>query len=161
MAGKEKCRILKQIRQRIADENEIPYRTRECTHTGECSGTCPFCESEVRYLESQLKKRASLGKKIRLAAICAGMAVSVAGCTVADPIQDQITGMLVPEPTEHIEVLSGEVAWPEPEATEESKPLPTATSEPASRIMPTERPTQVYVVDELSGYVPYEPGAES
>ena len=60
MLGKEKCRILKEIRQRIADENEIPYVTRECRHQGDCRGTCPRCESELRYLESQLAARAAL-----------------------------------------------------------------------------------------------------
>ena len=58
MLGKEKCRILKQIRQRIADENDIPYVTRECTFRGECKGTCPRCESELRYLERELALRA-------------------------------------------------------------------------------------------------------
>ena len=64
MLGKQKCKILKEIRQKIADENDIPYVTRECTHQGNCSGTCPRCESELRYLENQLQIRSSLGKKI-------------------------------------------------------------------------------------------------
>ena len=71
MLGKEKCRILKQIRQRIADENDIPYVTRECGFQGECRGTCPRCESELRYLERQLALRASLGKRVAVAALCA------------------------------------------------------------------------------------------
>ena len=54
MLGKEKCRILKEIRQRIADENDIPWVTQECTHKGSCRGTCPKCESELRELERQL-----------------------------------------------------------------------------------------------------------
>ena len=29
MLGKAKCKILKEIRQKIADENDIPYVTRE------------------------------------------------------------------------------------------------------------------------------------
>ena len=65
MLGKEKCRILKEIRQKIADENEIPYVTRECGFRGECRGTCPRCESELRYLESQLAARAALGKRVK------------------------------------------------------------------------------------------------
>ena len=71
MLGKEKCRILKQIRQRIADENDIPYVTRECTYQGDCLGTCPKCESELRYLEQELAKREARGKKIAVAALCA------------------------------------------------------------------------------------------
>lgn len=80
MIGKSKCRILKEIRQRIADENEIPYVTQECHFKGECSGTCPRCESELRYLEQQLSLRASMGKRVAVAALCAGMALSAAGC---------------------------------------------------------------------------------
>ena len=81
MLGKQKCKILKQIRQRIADENDIPYVTRECTHQGACRGTCPRCESELRYLEEQLALRASVGKRVAVAALCAGMVFSAAGCT--------------------------------------------------------------------------------
>ena len=47
MLGKKKCRILKEIRQKIADENDIPYVTHECKFQGECKGTCPRCESEL------------------------------------------------------------------------------------------------------------------
>ena len=50
MFGKKKCKILKEIRKKIAEENDIPYVTRECTHKGECSGTCPRCEQELREL---------------------------------------------------------------------------------------------------------------
>ena len=80
MLGKQKCKILKEIRQRIADENEIPYVTHECRYQGECSGTCPRCESELRYLEQQLSLRASMGKRVAVTALCAGMALSTAGC---------------------------------------------------------------------------------
>ena len=58
MRGKQKCRILKDIRRRIAEENDIPFVTRECGFQGECRGTCPRCESELRYLEQQLERRA-------------------------------------------------------------------------------------------------------
>ena len=36
---------------RIAHENGIPLEQRKCTYQGECSGTCPFCEAELHYLE--------------------------------------------------------------------------------------------------------------
>lgn len=82
MLGKKKCRILKEIRQKIADENDIPYVTHECRFQGECRGTCPRCENELRYLEKQLAARAATGKRIAIAALCAGMTLSMAGCTV-------------------------------------------------------------------------------
>ena len=68
MRGKQKCKILKEIRQRVADENDIPYVTRECSFQGECTGTCPRCESELRYLEQQLENRRRLGKRVSVAA---------------------------------------------------------------------------------------------
>ena len=51
MSGKEKCRILKEIRRRIAEENDIALVTRECSYQGECRGSCPRCEAELRALE--------------------------------------------------------------------------------------------------------------
>ena len=81
MLGKQKCKILKEIRKKIADENDIPFVTEECTHKGNCRGTCPKCESELRYLEQQLEKRQRLGKRVAVAALCAGMAMGTAGCS--------------------------------------------------------------------------------
>lgn len=99
MLGKKKCRILKEIRQRIADENEIPWVTRECTHRGECRGTCPRCESELRELERQLAARQAAGKRVAVAALCTGLAFSSVGCTrtvVARPDPGEIAGMIAP-----------------------------------------------------------------
>ena len=80
MTGKEKCKYLKEIRQRIADDNSIAYVTEECTHKGECRGTCPKCESELRYLERELEKRKRLGKRITVAGLAVGLAVTATGC---------------------------------------------------------------------------------
>ena len=80
MKGKNKCKILKEIRQKIADENDIPYVTRECTYQGECRGTCPKCEAELRYLEQELEKRRSLGKTVAVAAVAAGLSLSLSAC---------------------------------------------------------------------------------
>ncbi|MBR5342401.1 MAG: hypothetical protein IK149_00725 [Oscillospiraceae bacterium] len=81
MLGKEKCKILKEIRQRIADENDIPWVTQECRHQGSCRGTCPKCESELRELERQLAARQAMGKRVAVAALCAGMAFTSVGCS--------------------------------------------------------------------------------
>ena len=120
MLGKEKCRILKQIRQRIADENDIPYVTRECTFRGECKGTCPRCESELRYLERELALRASLGKRVAVAALCASLGLSAAGCSPfggRTPVGgDDLMGMMTYEPADTPEPeieLSGQATWPE------------------------------------------------
>lgn len=81
MNGKNRCRILKDIRKKIAEENGIEYITTECKYKGDCLGTCPKCESEVRFLEQELKRKRSLGQRIALAGIAAGITVSAVGCT--------------------------------------------------------------------------------
>ena len=80
MKGKTKCKILKEIRQKIANENDVPYVTRECTYQGDCKGTCPKCEAELRYLEQELEKRRSLGKTVAVAAVAAGLSLSLSAC---------------------------------------------------------------------------------
>ncbi len=80
MKGKEKCRILKEIRAKIAEENNIEYVVSECTHKGDCKGTCPKCESEVRYLEKQLERRKNLGKSVAVAGLVAGIGFSAMSC---------------------------------------------------------------------------------
>ena len=111
MTGKEKCRILKDIRRQIAQENDIELVVKECTHKGDCMGTCPHCESEVRYLEAELEKRRSLKKKIALAGISAGLVVGLSGCAVVDavldPLKNNVVGIM-PAPTEEA-VLDGEI----------------------------------------------------
>ena len=84
MVGKKKCRILREIRRKIADENDIPFVTEECRYKGDCTGTCPKCESELRYLERQLEKRRALGKKVTVSALALGLAASVGGCRLTD-----------------------------------------------------------------------------
>jgi TonB family protein len=78
--GKKVCKILKEIRQQIADKNEIAYVTSECHFRGECKGTCPKCEAEVRYLENELNKRKQLGKAATIAGISLGIVSSFAAC---------------------------------------------------------------------------------
>lgn len=92
MLGRAKCKILKEIRQKIADENDIPYVTRECTYQGSCSGTCPKCESELQYLESELEKRRRLGKGVAVTALCTGIIIGTAACGESDPFSQQLAG---------------------------------------------------------------------
>lgn len=77
--GKRTCRILKDIRRQIAEANDIELVISECSFKGDCLGTCPKCESEVRYLEEQLHLRAMAGKVITLAGISASFML-MAGC---------------------------------------------------------------------------------
>ena len=103
--GKEKCRILKQIRAEIARENDIEWVVSECKHKGNCKGTCPKCEQEVRQLEAALAKREALGKTVAVVGISASIALSVTGCV--NPF---------PQPTDGVPM--GDVMMPEQSAEE-------------------------------------------
>ena len=83
--GKQTCKILKEIRQQIALENDIELVTSECTHKGDCAGTCPKCEAEVRYLERELEKRQRLGKVAVFAGLSLGTIVAATGCGPFQP----------------------------------------------------------------------------
>lgn len=82
--GKQKCETLKALRKEIAAKNGIPFEPHVCTHEGECRGTCPACESEVRYLERMLGRIEATGRKPQLVGISACLAAMVPvalGCT--------------------------------------------------------------------------------
>ena len=81
--GKEVCLILKGIRQKIADANGISYQPKECHHKGDCTGTCPACEAEIRYLERELKARKGNGFGMKVAGIAAGICATVMPMTAA------------------------------------------------------------------------------
>ena len=90
MNGKSKCKFLREIRRQIAAENDIEFVTSECKYQGECTGTCPKCEAEVRYLEQELAKRQMAGKAVAVAGITAAIMLSTTGCpsstTMGDPV---------------------------------------------------------------------------
>lgn len=130
MKGKERCRILKEIRQKIAEENDIRFITEECRHKGDCLGTCPKCESELRYLERELEKRRKLGKTVAIAGLTASIALSTTGC--ADPNEsffnpgryiNNIQGAMTVSPSEKKELdgdiveIDGDIPFVQTEAT--------------------------------------------
>ena len=81
--GKSTCKLLKSIRQQIADANGISYQPKECHHKGDCMGTCPACEEEIRYLEGELKARKGSGFGMKVAGIAAGICATVMPMTAA------------------------------------------------------------------------------
>lgn len=81
--GKDICNELKAVRQSIANENGIPFETEECTYQGECHGTCPRCEAELRQLETALAGRLSMGK----VATVAGLMLSLAAGAQAQEVK--------------------------------------------------------------------------
>ena len=153
MKGKNKCRILKQIRQKIAYENDIPLVTQECGYQGECSGTCPKCEQELRYLEQQLARRQALGKRVTVAALAAGLLASLTGCPAPQTPETSSDGTaLVTEDTQQTTMdfqTVGIVPMTE-EATElEQETLPSSTD--------AEIPPEPEEPLELAGDVIYVP----
>lgn len=113
MTGKEKCRMLREIRAKIAAENGLTVPEDTCKNEGPCAGTCPKCDQEVRQLETQLSKRAALGKRIVAAGLCAGIAAALTGCSLFGET-DVLTGdVAMPESTPDAEVIDliGEVPY--------------------------------------------------
>ena len=81
--GKDICKALKEVRQQIADANNIRYQPCECHHKGDCSGTCPACEQEIRYIESQLKERSHKGINTKVIGIAASICATMMSLTVS------------------------------------------------------------------------------
>ena len=105
--GKQTCKILKEIRKQIAAENDIELVISECTYQGDCLGTCPKCEAEVRYLERELEKRQRMGKAAVFAGMSIGTLLSVAACDTTSKVADKPLGgdvvAVAPEPDTTIE----------------------------------------------------------
>ncbi|MGM9636524.1 MAG: hypothetical protein ACI3YK_00900 [Eubacteriales bacterium] len=92
MKGKDKCKILKEIRAQIAAANDIEWVTENCSHKGECRGTCPKCEAEVAKLERELARRRSLGKTVAVAGLAVGMVLSTTSCDLLELTRQQTAG---------------------------------------------------------------------
>ena len=132
--GKRTCKILKEIRKQIAAENDIELVIEECTYKGDCLGTCPRCEAEVRYLERELEKRQRMGKVAVIAGLSLGTMLTASSCANPGP---QVTGKVpaYPDPTEKPNdsvpddaipddayLLEGDVLAPEPDSSELIEP---------------------------------------
>jgi hypothetical protein len=141
MTGKDKCKILRDIRRRIAEENDIELVTKECEHKGTCRGTCPKCEAELRYLERSLARRRALGQRVTVAALALGVTATMTACRLPEiHIKDggELEGdvpMVTPEPTDEPVILDGDVAYIPDDGYEldgdvEDQPLEGETSLP-------------------------------
>ena len=89
--GKHICNQLKAIRLDIARANGIKYAPRECHHEGDCSGTCPACESEMRYLEREIARRRANGKAAIVAGVSLGlMSFTASSCNQLNKAGDDV-----------------------------------------------------------------------
>lgn len=126
MIGKEKCKALKEIRKQIAENNDIEYAVSECKHQGDCKGTCPKCEAELRYLERELEKRVKLGKTVVVAGLSAIATLGMTGCNGKGDVPDtsyvdNIDGgeaEYIPETSTELQI-DGEVSTIDNSTTEE------------------------------------------
>lgn len=95
---KEKCKNLKQIRARIADELGIDLHQRECTYEGYCSGTCLKCKSEEMLLNAAILKQNIMNNsakgKLVVAGVTTAVALGLTGC------QNDISGGISANPEE-------------------------------------------------------------
>ena len=141
--GKRTCEILKDVRRKIAQENDIALVERECTHEGDCRGTCPYCESEVRYLERELSKRRTLGKAVTVAGIAVS-AMMMGAChspkTPATPAGSE------PEPAP-VNTLSQAVE-PSPESSPEPAGEPANTPASGNRPAPAPKEEILRIVED-------------
>ena len=94
MTGKSKCKILKDIRREIAKKNDIDLVIEECKFKGDCLGTCPKCEAEVRYLEKELEKRRSLGKTVAIAGLVTALTIPLSSCDLLDRTKTTVAGQM-------------------------------------------------------------------
>ena len=138
--GKQTCKILKEIRKQIAAENDIKLVIEECTYQGDCKGTCPKCEAEVRYLERELEKRQRMGKAAIFAGMTIGTAITAAGCgplvqpnagMPMDPNDTVVaTDTLKNDSVDEPYLLEGDVVAPEPDTIETKKKACLTQDEP-------------------------------
>jgi len=134
VTGKQKCRILREIRRQIAEKNDIRFVVEECTHKGKCRGTCPKCEWEVRMLERELEKRRAAGKKVAIAGISAGFLLT--SCSPIDTVQNLFRSVAeplegdVPAPDQGDTIAETEIPGETVTETEESE-MTVTEGEPA------------------------------
>ena len=119
--GKAKCKVLKGIRKKIAEANDISYNPRKCHHKGDCAGTCPACEAEVRYLTDQLNLRRMAGKTIRVAGLATGITMLSSCGHLFQP--SGMTERDFPPQTNKPELLEGDVVAPPDTTIDVPEPL--------------------------------------
>ena len=149
---KQKCDKLKQVRKDIADKIGVDLHQKECTFSGDCTGTCPKCKQEEEILNKSLLKKAGL------AALSTGMTFSLAACGPKSDPNEILMGVATPE-IETVEPLQGDI-----EAPSTNEPLTgdiesvtindTCTVEQSSGEESTEQPE--LPLEPLMGVAPYE-----
>lgn len=156
MKGKERCKILKEIRAKIAEENGIEFAVSECSHKGDCLGTCPKCEAEVRYLERELERKRRLGKSIAVAGIAAGITLTSVGCSY---IEEKLGGETIQgdmQVEEQVE-LDGLIPAPENDACVVETVGELAEEEKIEEIQGDIAPEEILMGEPVAYFLPATP----
>ena len=138
MKGKEKCKALKEIRRQIAEKNDIPFVVSQCNHKGDCRGTCPKCESELRYLEKELALRQGLGKAVAIAGISVGVCAGLSACAPTTDYPPGSAGYISApvEPETTVGQLAGDLPMPETTEAPDGAGCPVTESVPETIEIP-------------------------
>ena len=111
--GRSICNVLKSVRKAIADANGIRYEPAECGFEGECRGTCPACEAELRYIERELSLRRMAGRAVTVAGIALGAAALTAcGRDVAQQFEQPKTTVNANENSEMFGMVEESPSFP-------------------------------------------------
>lgn len=96
MTGKETCARLREIRNEIAVQNGLEPIPDTCSHVGDCPGTCPKCDAELKSLSEKLEARARLKKRVALAGVSVGLCAALVGCSAETPITQWLEQLTQP-----------------------------------------------------------------
>lgn len=153
--GKHICNTLKEIRLRVARENNIEYSPTECHHEGDCAGTCPKCEAEVRHIEQQLAHIRRFGRKVAVAGIGASVA-ALSSCSLV-----MAGKMTPPKPlggdVENVDIDETEGYLAEPDDTVVSRDK----AEPKSGVIQTDTIKENMLMGDIVEQMPEFPGGSS
>ena len=150
--------MLKTIRKQVANANEIKYEPRECNYQGECRGTCPACEAEVRYIEQQLDVRRQLGMAVAIVGISAGLS-ALTGCSdkakKVDSVSEEESKLTVGKVrVDTLERLDGDVVYKSPVDTVIVEKEPATVKKrtaPFQAPAPRQEEQDIAVYDEVIG----------
>ena len=150
--------MLKTIRKQVADANEIKYEPRECNYQGECRGSCPACEAEVRYIEQQLDVRRQLGMAVAIVGISAGLS-ALTGCSdkakKVDSVSEEESKLTVGKVrVDTLERLDGDVVYKSPVDTVIVEKEPATVKKrtaPFQAPAPRQEEQDIAVYDEVIG----------
>ena len=147
---KEKCRELKQIRAKMAEDLGVELHQTECTYEGYCSGSCPKCKQEELRLNAAIIKKqleeADIKRRVAAVGLTTAAALCLSGCNTPDMyIQGNMTYVSYPDE------LEGTVEYYPEEGTESDDSKQTTTEEAQQTTMELEG--EILYSEEIDGSI--------